>query len=618
MSHESFEDSETAKVMNDELVNVKVDREERPDLDKIYQLAHQALTQRGGGWPLTVFLAPDTRLPFFAGTYFPREARYGMPAFKTLLKNVAAAWRNQRGELERQNERMREFLEGVARCAAAEGPLDAAAADQALAALARQFDPDNGGFSAAPKFPNPSNLRFLLRWDAFGVEDRERARGMALKTLEKMALGGIHDHLGGGFCRYSVDGHWMIPHFEKMAYDNAQLLPLYALAWHLSANDPFRDAASGIVDWVTGDLQGEAGGYFSSRDADSEGEEGRYYVWTPEQVKALIDDEEYAVFAPRFGLDRPPNFEGRSWHLHAFRPLEDIAADLNLSVETAYGRIASAKPKLLAERATRVPPGRDDKTLTSWNALMIEGMAVAARYLDDPRLLSSARRALDFVRATLWVDGRLLAVARDGKAQLNAYLDDHAFLLLAVLELLQTDWRDEDLDFAVALAEALLAHFADPQGGGFFFTSHDHETLIQRPRPFQDDAIPAGNAVAAEALARLGHLLAETRYLDAAEGTLSAAWGEIRRVPHGYCASLCALADALDPPRLLILRGEIDADDHAALIQRLNPRDAVYSVGGALDSRYPLEGAFTAYLCQGLSCSAPILSPQDLLTQFAE
>ncbi len=611
MAHESFEDEETARVMNELFVNIKVDREERPDLDKIYQLAHQVLTRRGGGWPLTVFLAPDTRLPFFAGTYFPRETRYGMPSFKSLLERIAAAWRDQRSELEQQNRQMQEFLAGVAAPRGDDELPDATLAGQALAQLSQQFDPEHGGFGGAPKFPNPSNLRFLLRWP-FAGDDRARAQEMALTTLARMAAGGIHDHLAGGFCRYSVDAQWMIPHFEKMAYDNAQLLPLYALAWRVSGDQWFREAATGIVDWVLADLQGEDGGYYSSYDADSEGEEGRYYIWTPDQVEALLSAEEYAAFAPRFGLDRPPNFEQQAWHLHAFRSIEDVAAKLGIPAAEVRARIAGARRKLLAERATRVPPGRDDKTLCSWNALMIEGMAVAARNLDDERLLVSARRALDYLRATLWDGERLLAVARDGKARLNAYLDDHAFLLLALMELLATDWRDADLDFAVTLADALIERFADSEGGGFFFTSHDHEALIQRPKPFQDDAIPSGNAVAAEALLRLGHLLAEPRYLGAAEGALRGAGPELRRFPHAYCASLCALADALDPSRLLILRGEIAAEQRNALTRKLSPRDALYRVAGALETRYPLKGGFTAYLCQGLSCSAPIESLGEL------
>lgn len=387
MAHECFEDAEVAAAMNRLFVNIKVDREERPDLDQIYQTAHQLLAQRGGGWPLTVFLAPD-QTPFFAGTYFPKTPRYRLPGFVDLMENVAQAWHARRDEVLAQNEAVRAALDRQSPAPARQGALSDAPFAEAMRDLETAFDPVWGGFSKPPKFPRPGELFFLLRRARLGDA---RARELALFTLTKMASGGVRDQLGGGFCRYSVDERWAIPHFEKMLYDNGPLLQLYADAWAMSGDARYREAAEDIVAWLLREMRGPDGGFFSALDADSEGEEGKFYVWTPDQARAVLTDEEYAVAAPVYGFDAPPNFENAHWNPILARPLAEVAADLGVSPDSAAARLASARARLFAARENRVRPGCDDKQLTSWNALMIAGLAHAGRVMARPDWVAEAQ-----------------------------------------------------------------------------------------------------------------------------------------------------------------------------------------------------------------------------------
>ena len=501
MAHESFEDAEVAALMNAHFINIKVDREERPDLDQIYQAAHYMLTQRSGGWPLTMFLSPDGT-PFFGGTYFPKWNSHNLPAFPDVLRHIATVYQEHRDELTAQN---RELLAVLARSAGQLGqPADVlhdAPLKAASTQLAETFDHEHGGFGDAPKFPHPVELDFLLRHSRLAGD--AHAEHMVLHTLEQMAHGGIYDQLGGGFCRYSVDGYWNIPHFEKMLYDNGLLLALYCDAWQQSGNPLFAHVVEETAGWVQREMTTANGGFCSSLDADSEHEEGKFYVWQRDEVLDLLTPEEFAVVAPHFGLDLAPNFEQLAWHLHVSVPLSRIAVSHHLNPDSAGDLLASARSKLFAAREQRVRPGRDDKVLSSWNGLMITGMARAARVMQRRDWLHAAQRAMDFLRATMWRDGRLLAAYRGGKAHLNAYLDDYAALLQAALELMQAEFRAVDLEFAIQLADALLAGFEDKEDGGFFFTSHDHEALIQRPRSGQDNAVPSGNGIAAWALQRL-------------------------------------------------------------------------------------------------------------------
>jgi uncharacterized protein YyaL (SSP411 family) len=677
MAHESFEDPRVAAVMNELFVNIKVDREERPDLDQIYQTAHAMLTQRNGGWPLTMFLAPD-QTPFFGGTYFPKTARYGMPGFVDLLPQVASAYRTKRAEIEQQNEALRAAIVQTLPPAAADAALTAAPLDAALRELKRVFDETDGGIGTAPKFPHPAELEFCLR-RAVALND-DYALGMVRLTLTKMAEGGIYDQLGGGFCRYSVDQHWTIPHFEKMLYDNGPLLHLYSDLWLADQQPLYARIVADTAAWVMREMQSPEGGYYSSLDADSEHEEGKFYVWTPAAVKVALTAEEYAVVEPHYGLDMAPNFEdataeggagapytgdatperdagasgtrslasssladppsgaprptlrGGRWHLRVLKPLTLVARRLELTPGQVQSLLDSARAKLLALRAVRVRPGRDEKILVSWNALMIKGMAHAARVFGRPEWLASARAAADYIRTALWREDveragtrkRLLATARDGTAHLNAYLDDYAFLLDALLELMQHDFRVEDLNWARELAQVLLDQFEDRENGGFFFVSHDHERLIHRAKSGHDNATPSGNGIAALALNRLGHLLGEPRLIEAAERAVKAFMPLLERQASTH-ASLCvALEEQLAPPTIVILRGGADA---AAWQRGLNarylpqtlvlyiPADAA-GLPAALAK--PAGAAVNAWVCRGVKCMPPIAGLAELVSVLVE
>jgi uncharacterized protein YyaL (SSP411 family) len=629
MAHESFEDVPTAKLMNELFVNIKVDREERPDVDKIYQTAHQLLTQRGGGWPLTMFLDGDDQRPFFGGTYFPKEARYGMPAFGELLQNIAAYYRNKRDEVRSQSERLLEVFTKLEPAPAdPDSQLERSPLVTARNTFEETFDSDYGGFGSAPKFPHPTTIDHLLRhWraSANGAEPDVAALFMATLTLTRMADGGLFDHVGGGFCRYSVDRYWQIPHFEKMLYDNGPLLALYSQAALATGDANFADVANATADWMLADMQADNGGFFATRDADSEGQEGIYYLWRPEQVRELIGDD-YEVFARRFGLNRDANFEGQ-WHLTVRESIREVAAATSRDEKDVVAVIENAKKGLLLERLKRVAPGRDEKQLTSWNALAIRGLAIAGRALQRPDLIDAAARATEFLRNTLLVDGRLLASYKDGEARFPAYLDDHAFLLDALLELLQARWDTAHLEFAIQIADLMLEHFEDRNVGAFFFTADDHETLIHRPKPLADEAVPSGNGIAAFVLQRLGFLLGDTRYLDAAERSLHASWRAINEYPHGHVSLLTALEEYLDHPEIIVIRG--DSGEIArwldAAARLYAPRRLVFAISsdtvdlpGALADRSAIDGETVAYRCLGTHCEMPVTTWEALAAQLSE
>ncbi len=621
MAHESFEDEGIAKLMNEHFVNVKVDREERPDIDQIYQVAQAMLTQRNGGWPLTMFLTPD-QVPFFGGTYFPKEARYGLPGFGDLLKRVRRFFDEHPDDIREQN---RQLVQALGRMRPSDpapaSELGRSPIDGAVRELESGFDPVHGGFGGAPKFPHPDALAFLLRRHG---EGNARALEMAELSLTKMAHGGIYDQVGGGFARYSVDAEWTIPHFEKMLYDNGWLLGIYADAWCATGKPLFERVCAETAAWVMREMQSPEGGYYSSLDADSEGEEGRFYVWTPDEIRSLLTTSEYEVASACWGLDRAPNFEGRHWHLVMARPIEELGRTMGTNEGALQVLLDAARTKLREARQRRVRPGRDEKILTSWNALMIAGMARAARAFGQPSWLRSARFALDFIRGTLWKDGRLLATYKDGRAHLPAYLDDHAFLLAALLEVLQADFRVEDLRWAKEVGDVLVDQFHDPDAGGFFFTSHRHEPLIDRPKPGPDNATPSGNGVAAWALNRLGLVTGEQRFAEAASDTLGLFWPQILRHPSGYGSLLAALEEHLTPPRTVVVRGA--PTEFAPWRERLDraflpSTMALYIPAGqgdlppALDK--PATDAVNAWVCEGVTCLAPVGAPDALQESLA-
>jgi uncharacterized protein YyaL (SSP411 family) len=613
MAHESFEDEGTAELMNELFVNIKVDREERPDVDKIYQTAHQLLMQQRGGWPLTMFLNAEDQRPFFGGTYFPNEPRYGMPAFGDLLTKVASYYSERMDEVRKQGQKLSDILGQLdPPAASAENALTPRPIEEVRQQLAASFDKEFGGHGGAPKFPHPGTMEWLLRTWRRSANDAEpdlEALFMATLTLTRMAEGGIYDHIGGGFCRYSVDRYWQIPHFEKMLYDNGPLLAIYAQTLQATGEKLFEKVANQTADWMLADMRSPQGGFYSSRDADSEGDEGKFYVWTPDEVAALLEPSDYALFSRKYGLDKEANFEGK-WHLTVREDVDD-----------PDGVIDNARLKLLEVRSGRVAPGRDEKQLTSWNALAIRGLTIAGRILERVDLIDAAESAITAIRRNVFRAGRLLASYKDGDARFPAYLDDHAFLLDALLEHLQSRWDSENLEFAVQLADLLLEHFEDKQGGGFYFTADDHETLMHRPKPLADDAMPSGNGTAAYALQRLGHLIGEAKYTDAAERTLRCAWKAMDEYPHGHVTLLMALEEFLTPPEVIVIRGASDEinrwRDSAAKLYA--PSRLIFSIGaneqdlpGLLAERKAIAGETVAYRCVGTRCELPVTTWEAL------
>lgn len=595
MAHESFEDEAVAVLLNQHFVCIKVDREERPDLDHIYQSAHYLLTQRPGGWPLNMFLTPE-QVPFFGATYIPKDGRTHMTGLRALIPLIARHYRENQARMGDLADSLREALEespsgGVS--------LDAVPLAAAYRSLEGSFDAVYGGFGGAPRFPRPLDLDFLLRRGAAG---EEKAWPMAAHTLRRMAEGGLFDQLGGGFFRYSVDERWTIPHFEKMLYDNGLLLAVYTDAWRATGDLLFRRVVVETAAWALREMRSPEGGFYAALDADSEHKEGKFYVWSQVEFEQGLTPEERAVAEAYFGLDQPPNFEDHAWHLV-------VAQAASLTAEDAQRRLKSAKSKLFSAREQRIRPGRDEKVLTSWNALMIKGLARAGRALGRAEWVEAAGKAADFLRQTLWRDGRLLAAYKDGRAHLPAYLDDYAALLDALLELLQTEYRADWLGFARQLADGLLERFEDRENGGFFFTAHDHETLLARVKLAFDNATPAGNGMAAFALQRLGHILGEARYLAAAERTLKAFGGEMARQPVGCLSLLGALEEWLEPPHVAALRGPgTEVAEWAEILERdYLPRCLTLPLPNGLAGlpvalSHPESVAVNAWVCESVKC----------------
>jgi len=544
-----------------------------------------------------------------------------MPGFTDVLRRVEQFFREQPEELGNQSMQLKAFFDTYD---VNTGNADGIKSDWLLMAqknLEASFDATYGGFGSAPKFPHPTHIERLLRnWaDKPNSENGQRALDMVRQTLHAMASGGLFDQLGGGFYRYSTDEKWLIPHFEKMLYDNGPLLALYADAATATGEESFRRIALDTGNWAMREMQSPDGGYYSTLDADSEGEEGKFYVWTPQEFDEILEPGISEVAKRHWGLDQPANFEGR-WHLAVRESVDSIADSLGRTPQEIADAIARARSQLFDCREQRVHPGRDEKILTSWNGLMIRGMAVAGRRLHQPAFIDSATRAVEFIRETMWVDGRLLATWKDGRAHLKAYLDDYVFLIDGILSLLEARWRTEDLDFAIALAEAVLTHFISVDGG-FFFTADDHEQLIQRPRTWADEAIPSGNGVAAQVCLRLGYLLGEPRYIDGAEATLEAAAGAIQDYAHAHCSLLSAVEELVSPTETIIVRGP----EHllpawtAHLNQQYAPARMTFAIPEhissgqkAVDGHAATTGQVTAYVCHDGMCDSPVHTVEEL------
>ena len=551
MERESFERDDVAAILNEHFIAIKVDREERPDVDQIYMLATQMMTGRGG-WPNSLWLTPDGR-PWYAGTYFPPEDRMGLPGFKTLLTSLAGAWRTRRKEMLERADKISETLKTYSSGEHVEssGRLSDELLAAAVRALRANFDVYHGGFGRAPKFPPHSALRLLF--------DRHRRNGdaealkMAVKTLDAMAAGGIHDHVAGGFHRYATDGVWFLPHFEKMLYDNAQLARAYVEGYLATGEERYRRVAEETYDWALREMADPAGGFHSALDADSEGEEGKFYLWDRKEVLELLGEQEGELFCRVYNVEKGGNFvdpvtqEKPGTNLpHLTASLEQIAQREKLAPAELAKHLAAAHKKLLAVRIKRVWPGRDDKVLVSWNALMISSLAYGGRQLREPRYTDAAKRAAEFILTHMRKGGRLLRTYRGGAAKLNAYLDDYAFLAEALLELHTATGEKRWLDEARSLADAMLKHYKDSAGGGFYFTSDDHEDLLARTKDPADRAVPSGNAVAAGMLVRLGELTGEKKYHRAAGEALESFEGFMRRMPASTGTLLVATAAYLE------------------------------------------------------------------------
>ncbi|MDB5058398.1 MAG: hypothetical protein JWO59_1870 [Chloroflexi bacterium] len=617
MEHESFEDPDTAALMNALFVPIKVDREERPDLDSIYMEAVQRLTG-SGGWPMTVFLTPDGR-PFFGGTYFPPEPRHGMPAFKTLLEAVSDAYQARREDVERSANQITESLgEQIPEQDSVE--LSPDLVSHAARALASSYDSQNGGFGGAPKFPQPMAIEFLLRAHRRGVS---RSLQMAERTLVKMARGGIYDHLGGGFHRYSVDGQWLVPHFEKMLYDNAQLARVYTHACQATGNAYYQRIAEETLRYVQREMTSPDGGFYATQDADSEGHEGKFFVWTPKQVERLLGDDA-PLFMRIYDVTPQGNFEGKNI-LHLPRELSEFVAEAGMDVATLEERLARNRQTLFEAREARVHPGRDEKVITAWNGLMLHAFAVAAAVFEDSSFRDTAERNASFLLNTLRRDGRLLRTYKDGVAKLNGYLEDYAFLADGLLALYETTGNERWLSESIALADVMIDQFADPDGGPFFNTSTDHEQLINRPRDLYDNAVPSGNSVAAEVLLRLASHTGSDRYRTYALRAIAPLQDALARVPLAFGRLLCAADMATDAPRELAIIGEPETAGTQYLTRvaysRFDPNlviaiateaVATSSASPILQGRTQRDGRAAAYLCEKYTCQAPVTDPTAL------
>jgi uncharacterized protein len=619
MEHESFENAAIAALMNAHYVNIKVDREERPDLDQIYMSAVQALTGRGG-WPMSVFLTP-TLEPFYGGTYWPPEARMGMPGFRDVLERVHEAWHDRRAEVERGAAELTQAVTQISQSHAAPETLDVSLLEIAEVTRLKIADRVHGGFGSAPKFPHPMDLRLLLRtWKRFAHDE---AGDVARLTLDKMAAGGIYDHLGGGFHRYSTDARWLVPHFEKMLYDNALLGAAYLDAYQATGEPRYAQVVRETMNYVLREMTHPEGGFYSTQDADSEGEEGKFFVWTLAEIESVLSPEETKPLADCYDVTAEGNWEGHNI-LNRVKTTAQAARVLGMDEAKLEPLLASARKKLFVRREQRVHPGRDEKILAGWNGLMIAAMARAGRVLDEPRFTDAAARAADFVLNRLRTpEGRLLHVFKDGHARLNGYLEDYACAIDALTEVYQATFEPRFLVAAAELAEDLIARFTDQASGGFFYTPNDHEALIARSKDLHDNATPSGNGMAAYALSRLARLCGRTDFEQAAERTLVMLSGEMTRVTMGTGQALLALDDLLGPSYELVLVDGKSPAESAAVLRTINSRflpNVVLArratcedesanapiLRPALSDKKSLDGKPTLYICERGTCRPPV------------
>ena len=638
MAHESFEDDEIAKIMNENFINIKVDREERPDLDDIYQRACQLATGTGG-WPLSVFLTPEHK-PFYVGTYFPKDSssHYNMPGFKTILLQLSAAYKNKNHEIEAASSEFMDALSQMAkdvvtRTGVTEKPsLERSILDEAAVGLLQMGDPVYGGFGHAPKFPNASNLMFLLRY--YHISTMSRFRDFVIFTADKIAAGGIYDHLGGGFARYATDQKWLVPHFEKMLYDNALLSQLYVELYQITKAEQYMQITRKTLDYAIREMTHPEGGFYSAQDADSEHEEGKFYVWQKKEIASILGEQTVTdIFCEHYGVTEGGNFEGKNI-LNVRVPIKSLAQRNGKTPEVVAQIVQDACAKLLAAREKRVKPGRDEKILTSWNGLMISAFAKGYGVSRDTRYLQAAKNAVEFIESKLASsEGRLRRTFKDGQSKLNAYVEDYAFYVSGLLDLFAANSKQEYLDRAIKCTDFMLQHFWDEKEGNLFFTSDDHEQLIARTKNIYDLAMPSGNSMAASNLIRLYHYSQNNGYLDRAVRMMKSSAVSAAENPFGFGHMLSAIYLYVKKPiEVTVITTEgYSNNNNSSLVAWLNRQFLPHSINAIVSpselatfQKYPYfkgraaeGGGETAFVCKNFSCSLPIKSDKELERQLS-
>ncbi len=620
MERESFEDEKIAALMNELFVNIKVDREERPDLDEIYMNAVQMLTGRGG-WPMTMFLTPDGK-PFYGGTYFPPEDRQGMPGFPRILMGVSQAYRERPADVEKSVSQILAALQRMSESQPTERNFPPGIIGDSSEKIARAYDSDHGGLGQAPKFPNAGVYELFLRH--FHQSKSERYLEMVTHTLMEMAQGGIYDHLGGGFHRYSVDAKWLVPHFEKMLYDNAQLLRIYSQAYMITQEPRFKSVVEETAGYLLREMLHSEGGFYSTQDADSEGEEGKFFVWTTEEINHLIGAEDGEIFCRIYDVSDQGNFEEKNI-LHPILTIEQASKLFRKDRAEIDALVANAKQKLFTEREKRIKPFRDEKIIAAWNGLALSGLAEAIKVFTSTTCIEAVNRTIEFIFSKMFRDGFLLHTYKDGQAKLLGYLDDYASVAIGLLDVYEAIFDRSALDRSIQLTDIMVREFWDEKDGGFFYTGTSHEPLISRTKPAFDGSVPSGNAMATQLLLRLFHITGNDDYRKRAEKVLRCYYDAMESQPFGFAHMLCALDFYLNKPKEVVLVGKISDPETRALVkeihqlylpnkvlQLVDPNQSLDQISPLLQGKSQIDGKSTAYVCYDFTCSVPVTSWTEL------
>jgi uncharacterized protein YyaL (SSP411 family) len=623
MEHECFENEQIAKLMNEHFINIKVDREERPDIDEIYMNAVQVMTGHGG-WPMSVFLTPDLK-PFYGGTYFPPVDRHGMPGFPSVLLSISNAYQEHRSQIEESAEKLTQHLQESMKIVKSQTTLKYDHIEQAYAEMERRYDSTFGGFGQAPKFPHSMDIGLLLRY--YYKNKNEKALRMAEFSLEKMAKGGMYDQLGGGFHRYSTDAKWLIPHFEKMLYDNALLSMTYTEAYQITKKSFYKKIVTETLDYVLREMVSPEGSFYSTQDADSEGKEGAFFVWTPQQIKDILGEKDGSIFCRYYGVDESGNFEHGTSALHISNDDESVAKLLEISVDDLVQILDSSKKKLWEAREERIKPGRDEKILADWNGLMISSMALAGNIFNESRYTKAAESACEFLVTKMKEHDRMYHTYKDGRAHTTGFLSDYSFTVVGLLDTYEATHNARWLTEAMDLTQSMITHFWDDEGGAFFFTADDHERLITRSKDPMDNAIPSGNSMATLALVRLAEMTGNQDYRQKAETCLQVFVEGYRQYPAAYPQMLVALDFILSSPKEIVLTAEkieqvypmkqmiFDTFLPHKVVLYADPsvEKQLQSLSSVFQGKTPVEGKSTAYICENFSCQQPIVSMEELV-----